>query len=414
MRRNRKPVTIAVAISLYCLLAAQAMAQELTDRSQLTGDWGGTRSLLEKKGITIEMVYTGEVVSILSGGEETPSSLLYLDNLDFIVTADTQKAGLWENGLFFFYGLSNHGDNPSEYIGDLQVTSNIEAYNSTRVFELWYEHSFLDGDFTVLGGLHDLNSEFASSDYASLFNHSSFGIQPDISANIPVPIFNVASVGLRVKAQPIDRLTVLAAVYDGDPGSPEKNVNGLHITIDERKEGYLGIGEINLSVGGGAWPVGVYKLGGWSHSGRFERFKTGEMVSGNSGVYALFDQAVIKGETGRAIGIFGQVGFAQSDRSEVSYYYGAGINCAGLIPSRSEDVFGIGTARAKISDDLVEVERATLGRSRTSEIVWEFIYRAQITPWLVVQPDFQIVENPKGDPNTKTAHVLSARVELSF
>lgn len=96
---------------------------------------------LADKGIDVEIVYTGEVVSNLSGGIDEDTS--YLANVDLTLQVDTEKAGLWNNGTFFVYGLNNHrsGDLPTEtFIGDLQTVSNIEAPNEFRLYELWYEH----------------------------------------------------------------------------------------------------------------------------------------------------------------------------------------------------------------------------------------------------------------------------------
>ena len=48
------------------------------------------------------------------------------------------------------------------------------------------------------------------------------------------------------------------------------------------------------------------------------------------------------------------------------------------------------------------------------EIDIEFTYRAVLTAWLSLQPDFQYVINPGGDPTLDDAFVIGLRGILSF
>ena len=50
---------------------------------------------------------------------------------------------LEERGRVFFYGLGNHGGRPSENVGDLQIVSNIEAPDTWKLYEAWFEQEFL-------------------------------------------------------------------------------------------------------------------------------------------------------------------------------------------------------------------------------------------------------------------------------
>ena len=70
-----------------------------------------------------------------------------------------QVSGRLENFTHIF--LTTMALDPTEdYIGDLQVADNYESEKVTKLYELWYEHTFdLYGtDLSLLAGLHDLNS----------------------------------------------------------------------------------------------------------------------------------------------------------------------------------------------------------------------------------------------------------------
>ena len=431
-------ITVTFIVCGLPLLHTSANARSLFDRPGALDVFRDVKPWMDKKGIKFEMVYTGEVFSNFSGGKKQTDALpigsdpefylfptRYLDNLALKLTVDFGKANLWANGKIFIHALSNAGDDPTDYVGDIQATSNIEANNTTRLFELWYEHTYFRGGMTVLFGLHDLNSEFYITEYGGLFLNSSFGVGPDLSLNVPVSIFNVGAPGVIVKLRPSRTLTYLAAVYDGDPGSADENFNGLKVTVDDINEGFLFIGEAQLGRTGedtGFKPNSI-RVGAWYHTGRFQSSKArvGLLASqwreGNTGFYATADRSVFSKKSGREFGLFAQVGFplpGTSDRNEVYLYLGGGVNIKSIFDSRPEDMAGIAVAYAQISDDLASAEKQAYGYTRSSEMTLELTYHSQIYPWFSLQPDYQIVINPGGRSDVNMAHIASIRFEIVF
>lgn len=380
------------------------------------------RAELEAKGVTFEAVYTGEVDSNLSGGIKRGTT--YLGNFDAIMDVDTEKAGLWPGGQFHVYGLDNHGAKKltGEIVGDLQTVSNIEAPRVFKLYELWYEHRFLGERFSVLMGLHDLNSEFAASSYGSLYINSSFGIQPDISANVPVSIFPVTAPAVRLKAKPHDSLEILAAVYDGDPQESGVNKHGAHFHLNS-KQGVMAIGEIDLNYKvqffeSGLLP-GTLKVGAWSHSGDADALTSvddnGDPVryKSNYGFYGILDQTVYCEKDEQGLGIFVQIGGSpdekNDDRNLVDFYVGGGLNYHGLLPGRDEDDFGIAVASASISDRVRGVETRD-----ENETTVEVTYRLKLNDSWSLQPDLQWVFNPGAEPSVKDAVVAGIRFEVGL
>jgi len=350
----------------------------------ITGDWGGARQSLEDGGITIEGGYTGEFVRDFSGGVPGGNNVIYHDNLDLTITADTEKMGLWPGGTLFVYGLRNHGGDPSaSLIGDLQTASNIEAPDHFIVQEAWFEQRFGDGILSLLFGLHDLNSEFYASDYGSIFINSSFGIGPDMSANVPVSLFPKAGLAARVRIAPSDKLYLQAAIYDGDPSTRR-----LHAA-----EGHLSIVE-----GGVSSDTGNYKLGYWNHSADITI--GARTYSNDYGLYGIIDQELLRFDGDASIAAFVQYGWTPAARNSVTRYIGGGLHMHGLIPGRSEDDLGIAVARADTHLD--------------SETTLELTWRIVLTPWLALQPSYQIIDNPGGDRTIATAHVGLLRFEAGL
>jgi porin len=394
----------ALACGLALGLAATPVLAD-DDDAHLFGNWGGLRSSLEDKGISVESILTIDGISNVKGGIKRNS--VALGNYDLTAAVDTEKAGLWSGGTFFAYFLANFGREPSALIGDLQLTDNIETYSTAKIYELWYDHQLFDGAASVLFGLHDLNSEFNALEYAGTLFHPSFGIQPDISQVGP-SIFSTTALALRLRVQPSDHLYGLAAVYDGVPGDPE-NARGTRIKLSQ-DDGVFAITEWGFQAREDAR---YYKaaVGYWHHSTDYEDFAETPR-SDNQGVYGIGEYLLLSEaeDSDQGLGVFAQLGFADSNKNIIGHYIGAGFSYTGLIPNRDEDTLTFGMAKAYTSsgyrDAVTEADR--------SETAFELSYRAPILPYFSVQPDVQYILNPSADPSIKDAVQVGVRLELAM
>jgi len=356
------------------------------DEAGLAGDWGGMKDQLAARGLSLDAAYTGEFVRNFDPGLVSPrKDTIYQDNLDLSVTLDTEAAGLWSGGTVYVSGLFNHGGFPTaSVIGDLQAVSNIEAVrNQFIVFEAWYEQAIAAIDLSVLAGLHDMNADFYVSEYGGLFLHSSFGIGPEISGNVPTSLFSKAGLGLRAKYAPQDNWYVQAAVYDGDPQTRRVSV----------KEGQMYIAELAMQR-----EQGSSTLGSWLHTAT----KTfGAQTYGSDyGVYALSEQELFSFADDGALGAFIQLGWVPKQRNDITRYLGAGLHLAGVVPWRADDELGLATANA--------YTRA--GTEHAIELTW----RAPLFQGVAVQPSMQWVMNPGGDAAASTIRVGMLRFEVAL
>lgn len=384
MRYWFQPLLLS-AVSLLPLAAdaEETQMDQWVQADGVTGNWAGNRARLEERGIHFEAVYTGEFVRNATVGQVNGrKDTAYHDNLDLTLTLDTGKADLWQGGTLFLYGLRTHGAQPSaNTIGDLQVASNIEGGNHFLLQEAWYEQQFFDGGLSVLGGLHDLNSEFDVSENASLFLNSSFGIGAEIS-NVATSLFPRAGLGLRVRVQPTDAFSWAAAVYDGDPATRKLASAEGHMVITEaayQAEQF------------------TFKAGAWQHTANVTY--NGQAFGQNQGYYAVSDIALYQSGD-RSVGMFVQYGQVPKGRNDLTPYKGAGLNLSGMIPGRADDQLGIAVANAKTKSG--------------AETVIELTYHAALTNWLSVQPSLQWINNPGGATGTPQARVGLLRFEVAL
>ncbi len=430
-----------ISSSSYLLApATEGFAQSLLNQSNLTGDWGGLRTRLENNGIKVDAVYTGEVFSNVSRGIRRKSE--YLGSGDVILTLNAEKLIGWQGATWFFYGLGNHGGNPSDNAGDAQGVSNIAAFDTWKLYEAWVQQNLFDNRLSLLFGLYDLNSEFVVIQSEQVFINSSHGIDPtfSLSGRNGPSIFSTTSAALRVKVKPVPWFYLQTGVFDGVPGNPN-NPRGTQI-IFAKDDGALIVAEatyIMLSpsqtltesehrrrrrIGRLAAPEydGKFALGGWYYTAKFDDLvevnAAGNLIrrTGSSGVYGLIEKTVYreKQDAAQGLTLFARVGAADTRVNRFGFYTGSGINYTGLIPSRSQDELGFAVAAARNGKPFSKAASNAGTPIERWEVNLELTYRAQITPWLAMQPDMQYIINPGTNPALKNALVIGMRFEVSL
>lgn len=397
-----------LSVLVLTLAALSDSAADDNERNHLFDDWGGTRTAWENKGITIESIVTLDTITNIDGGIKRDTA--NLGNYDLTLTLDTEKVGLWKGGTFFTYILGNWGNAPSELVGDLQVSSNIETVETLKLYEIWLEQNFWSDQASVLLGLHDYNSEFEVLEYAGNLLNSSFGISVDISQVGP-SIFSTTALATRLRVHPSDNSYILTAVYDGIPGDPN-NAHGTHIQLDTR-DGLFYALELGLLGGNLDSEVADYfkaAIGAWYHTTDYEDFN-GEFRDNNHGAYLIAERSICREEDPvQGLGAFFQLGFSNPNRNQIGQYVGAGLNYVGLLSFRDNDATSFGIAHARNSSDFKD----SYPSAKSAETAIELNYRAEITPYLAITPDLQYIINPGTSPELENAVVLGARFEVSM
>ena len=110
----------------------------------------------------------------------------------------------------------------------------------------------------------------------------------------------------------------------------------------------------------------------------------------------------------QGLGTFFRYGLAHEEANEIEHFWSIGAQYQGLVPTRDDDVLGVGFAQGIISDrlhGLVDGDR---------ESAYELYYNVQLLPWLSITPDFQYIVNPGGTDDGRDAFVAGVRVQMSF
>ncbi|MBV8703633.1 MAG: carbohydrate porin [Acetobacteraceae bacterium] len=126
----------------------EAQGTGLWERSDLFGDMGGLRPALGRIGASLGLTETSEILGNPTGGSKTGA--VYEGATEMSLGIDLSKAVGLQGGLFNASAWQIHGRGLStNNIDNLMVVSSVEADRATRLFELWYQQSFLEGKLDV-------------------------------------------------------------------------------------------------------------------------------------------------------------------------------------------------------------------------------------------------------------------------
>lgn len=388
------------------------------------GDVAGVRTALEEAGLSVHASYILDWSTVFTGGVRRTAAT---DSIfDFAVEADLERMlGLAGASAFLnFYSTDGRGQGRA---GDFQGWSNIEtAENDDQIGELWFQQELLDGRLRLKFGKIEANSEFMFVESAGEFLNSSGGFSPTSGF---LPTYPDPAMGLVAFLRPTDRLYLGAGVFDGAAGDGFRTGPSGPATFfsDDRSSDWFIIAEAGVrwdalplvDAGEAALRRGRAAIGGWLQTGTLERFD-GSTDAGTRGLYLLIEQQLwarhpaAAGASGQAaegadrgLWMFAQFGRSDDRVVEAGTHVGVGLSLLGTFGGRDDDAAGVYWSWVDLSDD------PDAGFAE-DESVLELFYKLQITPWISVKPDVQIIWNPGGDPNVDTAVVGAIRFEIVF
>ena len=247
------------------------------------------------------------------------------------------------------------------------------------------EQKFANDKASIRIGQLAADAEFFYSELSTMFLQSDW---PTIAAvNLPSggAAYPLSTPGARLKIQPVDNVTMLFAVLNGDPSGAgfsgnEQILNryGLNFRVNDPPF-FIGEAQFQRNVGKDDTGLATtLKIGAWGHVGLFndQQFANDGLLlanpassgqplqhRGNYGVYGVIDQQLYRlpgGDWQSGISVFTRASFSPSDRNQINAYIDGGIIFAGFIPNRPKDRFGAGVIYARFSDSVRAFDRETI------------------------------------------------------
>lgn len=401
---------------------------EWESRLRATGDWGGVRDEMGKKGVVLDADMFLLPGGVLTGGNKTNAE--FWGNVDYSLDVDTDKLGLWPGGFFKFEGVSAFGNSLSNDVGAF-VPSNV-AYLYPEFDEPASAlmgasfTQFFSPKFGVMMGkmnLFDFTPTEFYGNYRTQFMNTALNFSMAYSM-VPMSAF-----GGGIMLLPTKDTTIVAMALSSN-GTPTDNDIGKAFD-----DGTTVVAAANVKIK----PFGLVGhqgiTGVWSDKTRFsldqdpsnigrallnERYprlgspgpilerilakffpglldpvKPANRKDNTWSVIYSFDQYLWQpdGDSKRGIGLFFSFGATDGNPNPIQYSYLMGIGGKGVFNGRPNDSFGVGWARTQFSDQFVPLLRERLGLGLDHEDAIELYYTAAITPWLNLSPNLQVINS---------------------
>jgi porin len=426
-------------LSVISAAAAYGITPALAQNA--LGDIGGLRTVLGNYGITLGLNDSENLLGNLSGGVKQGATLQGVATATLDV--DTGKAFGLPGGAFHISALQIHGQSLSApYLDNLQAANGNEAEDSTRLWELWYDQQFLNNKFDIKIGQQSIDNEFMVSTNSGLFVNTMAGwpLIPSDDLYGGGPAYPLSSLGIRIQAPVTGSATILAGVFDDNPGgstfsgdAQALDRNGAKFNLNT---GALFIAELQYSTKLNGL-AGAYKIGGWYDTANFPDQEFGAdgrslanpnsngmpaLHKGNYSLYGVVDQTVWQGTGAQTVNVFARIMGAPDAQNLIDFAFNGGVTLTSPFSTRNNDTAGIDFGIGRVSTRAANLDKDSGVTPRTTEELIELTYQAQLTPWLIIQPDLQYVINPGGglqDPDDTTHNLRNelvggARAVITF
>jgi porin len=377
----------------------------------ITGDWSGLRTHLADQGIDLQIGYSWEGATNLSGG--TKRAAAGAGQLALGTSFDLEKLLTWPGADVQLTVTRRHGADlgAAAHLGVLQQVQEVYGRGDIwRLTDLWLDQAFFSGLLDLKLGRVTVGEDFASA--ACDFQNLTFcGSLPGNLAGDYWYNWPVSQWGTRFRVRIGTEGYFQLGLYQNNKSNLAKG-----FTFD-----FSG-GNGALLTGGGAWTphwgglAASYKLGFWydsastadvlENNGETAQVPRGSAFLGDRGRYGVYVnlQQQITGDSKTKQGLSLFVNFTDADRltSDFDIQFATGAAYTGLIPARPKDVlalaFGINHLNNHKQGELVlsGAPPSTLGPGGHNEYVVELDYQVSVLERLTLRPNLQRVFDAGG------------------
>jgi porin len=404
-------------------------------RKYLFGNWNGTRTRLENKGLTFDVYYVDDALGNPQGGR---GDFAVWGRIRASADVDFSKFTPDKDLTFHVTGLWQYGtDLSKQYTLTAVDSSSLPSAHTLRMDSYFLQQYLLHHKLALRAGQIAAYDSYGDSEYGASFINLALGYAHSNLNSAAYLSFNPAGVpAFELKVLPTDHFYVKGMVlseernpYVQDPSGFSFHLGG---PVFAGEAGYMhdppkppdatntmGKEPFITDKETGNHP-GIYRFGAGYDPHNFTDLLTGNQISGNYVVYAQIDQAVYRlsnsgPDKNRGLDLTYSEDYSPGNVTQYSHQLWVGARWIGPGGGRwSKDTIGLGYVRTAVGSHSREEALATTGKDLTAEHLVEVNYLSNVTPWLMVQPVMQWFIKPQGDASRESVFVLGFRTKVTF
>ena len=373
--------------------SSSAVPTDWRTRQELSGDWGGTRSWLEERGITVRPRLAQFYQGVTAG--EGEHGFVYGGKADLLVSADLGELGLWKGLSMTVQADLNFGKSVNGRAGVLVppntalLTPGLDGADAFDVSSLYFGQTFGSRAAVLFGKLNMIevvaSKLFMGGAGIDAFWNHTFTATPTGT----VPPYLLGALG----AVFTERATYRLWVFD-----PNSFVN--RAVVDDPFEDGVSVrasADFNISIGGRSGHQGVSAY--YSTMDGTDLSTLGDILlpTPDPGAVTIkdhryyfaygFDQYLYQSATdpSESYGLFGNVGISDGNPNGLRWSMYLGIGGTGVIRSGSRDRWGAGYYYDGISTYVKDA--LPISDEQGLEVFYDFA----LTPWFSLGVDLQVI-----------------------
>jgi porin len=384
-------------------------------RSQVSGDWLGTRDDLAEHGLTFFGDITQYYQGVTTGG--LARQFEYGGRADYLIDLDSEKMGLWEGGRLDLRGETRLGQDCNGIDGSFALSNFALALpldkNVTALTGVQYTQELSDQLSVYFGKLNLLDGTPESYARGPRLNYFwNAAMQLNLSRSYLFPSTLGAGFTIRDEIEPVFNFYLLDSHYT-------PTTSGFSNLFSN---GVVAYGEYRLRT---SW----FGLPGHSAVGFLYSTATRTSLDANPNILVQgilsggplptkdtawtatyrFDQVLYADaeDPKRHWSLNGDYGLTEGNPNPIRWFANVSLVGTSPIRHRDKDTVGIGYYHLGASN----LPILTLNGIGAEDGV-ELFYNVAVTPWFHVTPDLQVLDPAQS--RTATALLVGIRARLSF
>lgn len=392
MRLNLKPINWILLWSILPRILFAVSNESFWSRDTLTGDWNGIRPHLDNNGVQFTLEFTQYYQGLLSGSGN--KDFAFASRFDALMNFDTTKLGLWSGG-----GLHTHIEyrtgESSAFRGGALFPINTGAIlplkqkDKITASSIYLSQSFGNTTRLMLGKINALDLIARDAFFGGLGIHRFMNIAfvaPPSGVLPPVIIGGIAQ-------QQFAPYSFNFMLYDPKDRTDDYNLHGLfdegiNVALSGAWMGKIANRSTNLTLSGAYSTKDSADLSQEPLEAKLKtKTKKGSYSISIQANHLLIESPI---SPGRGIGVYAKAAIADGNPNMIRSSFIGGLAGYGVIPSRSQDNFGVGYFYYNFSNDLQDALRPEIEFANEQGI--ELFYNYAITPWWHITVDLQLID----------------------
>lgn len=399
-------------IVLTCLLISNTALGQTTEptdtttwlkRKRLSNNWGGFRSKVENRGISIDLQSTNFYQGLISGTNSS-SSFEYGGRFDLYFNLDTKKLGLWKGGRVITHTEYRY-ESMNAYLGGTTLPTNLSMaipitfYGSIVVSSLYYKQQLGENLSLSAGKINTIDLFY---NHFFFGGYGNFGFMNYALSGLPNGVLPIVVMGTMadLKTGPlIWNLMVYDPTYPMSVTWPtEIFQNGVNYSLGTTWNTKWAGRSTSLNMTG---VLSNKKTSFYYPNKPLDSFWYGSFMFSH-----LLHENENKPGNGWGVSLkTGVAGTQDYKASQFRHWITGGIGGKGFFPNRPEDRFGIGYFYHRFN-----TFAADPGYDKEQGV--EVFYNYALMGWFNLSMDFQLV-NPANVEN-KNSFSAGLRASIRF